>query len=121
METDHYEKHMEKALEWVNRRKVEDVKANFEGYEAPKSYTNQRTDELVSPDISFLDERGVKNYVEIAMKSDTIRKSITKWKLLSTLASVKKGNLYLLTVRGSKSFIVNEVEKCNLDAKIYSL
>ncbi|MEZ5002918.1 MAG: hypothetical protein R2730_07760 [Chitinophagales bacterium] len=121
MDTVVSDKYFEKALQWVNKRKVESVKANYEGYESPKSYTNQRTNETVCPDISFVDERGVKNYVEVAVKSDSIRKTVTKWKLLSTLAGLKNGNLYLLAVRGSKSFVKSEVEKCDLSAKIYSL
>ena len=57
---------------------------------------------------------GTKSYIEIALKTDDMRATISKWKLFGTLAAQKGGKLYLLAARGHKSFAERIVQQHNL-------
>lgn len=109
------------AIEWLNKKSTETVNANFEGYEPPKAFTNSSTQEEVIPDISYVNKMGHKHFVEIALKTDNERKRATRWKLLSLMASMKKGKLHLLAPKGHKMFVQKVVKKNDIQAEIYSL
>ena len=112
-------KFFDKALEWINKRNVESLKVNLEGYEIPNGFKSSRTNEPVIPDMTFLDRHGNKNYVEIAFKQENFWHELTKWKLLSSMASFKKGKLYLLTPKGHKSYITKQIEEHDVKALIF--
>ncbi len=114
-------KYIDKAVDWVNKRKIQSFNANAEGYDQPKPFLNKRTNDYVCPDLSFIDERGNKSYVEIALKKEDLRDTITKWKLLISLAAYKNGKLYLLCPKGHLSFIKKQVETYDLSAIIQSI
>lgn len=114
-------KYIEKAIEWAQRKKFISINANFEGFEAPSPFLNTRTNVAVVPDIVYVDERGNKNFVEVACKQDDFRDVITKWKLLISIASIGNGKLYLLCPKGHLSFIKKQVETYDLSAIIQSL
>lgn len=106
------------ALDWVKRKSSSTVKANIEGYDKPKSYTNTATHEEVCPDISFTSSGGSRNYTEIALKQDDENQLVTRWKLLSMMASLKSGKLFLLAPRGHKAFTEKLVNDYNINAVI---
>lgn len=112
---------MEKAISWTKKRGGESVRVHMEGYDQPKAFLNKRTQEEVMPDISFIAPGGAKHYTEIALKNDQPQKLVTKWKLLSLMASMKQGKLHLLAPKGHKMFTQNLVRKYNINAFIYSL
>ncbi len=114
------DKFIEKAINWAQKKGFSDIRAVHEGFEAPKSFTRKEDESTVTPDLSGL-KTGGKSYVEIALKTDNVQRKITKWKLLSTLASVKGGKLYLLAPRGHKAFTDNLVKTYNIDAKVVSI
>lgn len=115
------EQYLSKAIEWVEGRPIEKMCANYEGYEKPQSFINQATDEEVTPDISFVSKQGIKNYTEIALKSDQKTQLVTRWKLLSTMANLKKGRLFLIAPKGHKMFTQQLVNQYNINAKILSI
>jgi len=109
------------AIEWVNKKSTETINVNFEGYETPKSFKNSATQEEVIPDMLFINKMGHKHFVEIALKTDNERNLATRWKLLSLMASMKKGKLHLLAPKGHKMFAQKVVKKNDIAAEIYSL
>lgn len=109
------------ALDWVKRKSGSSVKANTEGYDKPKSYTNTSTHEEVCPDISFVSMGGSKNYTEIALKQEDENQLVTRWKLLSVMAAMKSGKLFLLTPRGHKAFTEKLVNDYNINAVVHPL
>ncbi|MEL6124119.1 MAG: hypothetical protein AAFQ02_09355 [Bacteroidota bacterium] len=115
------EEHFEKAIQWVKSKTKNEIKARHEGYEDPKSFTNASTDEVVMPDITFTSDRGRKHYTDIVIKSDHPQQLITKWKLLSTMASMKQGKLHLLAPRGHKSFADRLIEQYHIEATVHAL
>jgi hypothetical protein len=114
-------KYIEKAVEWIHKRKIQSFAVNHEGYDQPKPFLNQRTNENICPDLSYIDERGNQIYVEIAIKQDDLRTAVTKWKLLTSLAAQKSGKLYLLCPKGHLSFIQKQVTTYGLSAIINSI
>lgn len=111
---------LEKAIKWAKNKGFQNIKAKTEEYEDPIQFTRNRDEESFMPDITGL-QTGGKSYIEIATKTEDIHRTISKWKLLSTMASMKGGNLFLLAPKGHKTFTENIVKKYNLDAKVVYL
>ena len=112
---------IENAIAWVERKTTTSIKAKAEGYEDPKAFLNQRTKEEVQPDISYETSTGARHYTDIALKHENPQKLVTRWKLLSMLASMKNGKLHLLTPKGHKMFTEKLVRKYNINAFISSI
>lgn len=109
------------AVDWATKKGIGIPKVNFDGYEKPKSYHNSSTDVEVCPDLSFMSMGGAKNYSEIALKQDDEDALITRWKLLSTMANLKRGKLFLLAPRGHKMFTHRLIDAHNINAVIRSI
>lgn len=101
------------AIDWAKGLRLNNIKANYDGYDAPQTFNRADEDISFVPDITGR-KRTSKFYVEIAMKADNTRKMVSKWKLLSTLASMKGGKLYLLAPRGHKAFVERLMDKYQL-------
>jgi hypothetical protein len=115
------EKHMEEAVTWVNKRSIVSMKAISEGYEDPKIFVSKSTKEEIQPDMSFITHSGAKHYSEVALKDDNEKKLVTKWKVLSFLASMKRGKLHLLAPRGHRTFAQKMVNIHKINAVIHTL
>ncbi len=113
--------YLEKAIHWITKKSTTSIKAQLDGYEAPKVFRNKETGEEIQADFSFITQGGAKSYTDIALKSDSPQKLITRWKLLSMMAALKSGKLYLLTPKGHKMFAQRLVDQYNINATIYSL
>jgi len=109
----------EVAINWAKKRGFKKIKANTENYETPFAFKRNEGDPII-PDLTGMQASG-KSYVEIATKSDDKQGVVSKWKLLSTMAQVKGGKLYLLAPRGHKAFTENIVKDYNLEARIISI
>ncbi len=115
------ESYFDQALEWVEKRGSQQIKADKEGYEPPKSYINKTTNESVQPDLTYTTSNGSKHYTDIALKSENPQALVTKWKLLSMMAQLRNGKLHLLAPRGHKSFTTDLVNTYNIDAIVHSI
>ena len=115
------EKYLEKAIQWANRKSIDSLKAICDGYENPKIFTSKSTKEEIQADLSFITHNGAKHYSEVALKNENPKALVTRWKVLSFLASVKKGKLHLLVPNGHKSFTERLVNRHNIDALIHSI
>lgn len=112
---------LQKAVEWVKKKSAFNIKAVIDGYEDPKAFISRTTEEKIQPDVSFQSPGGAKHFSVISTKKSKTRDLITKWKLLSLKASIKRGKLHLLAPRGSKMFTQNLVDKYNINALVYSI
>lgn len=111
---------IEKAVEWVQSKGYNDIKAKTDDFEDPKGFTQSSTESIVAPDITAV-FMGRKHYFDVSLKSDNKRQLVNKWKLLSHLASAKQGKLYLFAPHGHKAFTKRVVEENQLSAEILSL
>jgi hypothetical protein len=112
--------YLEKAIQWTQSKGFFEIKAQLEGFEAPTAFTRKDGEEPIIPDITAV-KTGGKCYVEVATKSDDVQKKISKWMLLSTMASMKGGKLFLLAPRGHKSFTEDIVKGHNISAEVISI
>lgn len=106
-----------KLFDWVRNHRFSDIKANIEGQELPTAYTKPDDEAPYIPDVTGI-KSGVKYYFEVAMKSEDNERIIRKWKLLSTLAEMRQGKLYLFAPKGHKAFVNSVVKERNLHASV---
>ena len=113
---------IEKAVEWAKKRGFVKIKANIENkeFDTPASFVKPGEENPYVPDVTGM-KFGRKNYVEVALKTDNLKRTISKWKLLSTLAKMKNGKLFLLAPRGHKTFAQTIVKERHLNAKVISI
>ena len=116
------DKYLEKAIAWAEKKATISLKATPEGYEDPKVFTSKKSKEEVQADLSFVTHGGAKHFSSIALKEDDPKSLVSKWKLLSFLASMKRGKLHLLAPKGHKAFTQKIVDRYHINnAVIHSL
>ncbi len=110
----------EKAIHWAKKNGFSNIKANTEEYETPAGFTKKGASEAIIPDLSG-NRLGSKSYVEIALKTEVNDDQVSKYKLLSTMASIKSGKLYLLAPKGHKAYVDKMVKQYNISAEVISM
>jgi len=113
--------YLQKAVKWAEKNANASLKSISEGYEDPQIFTSKETQEEFQADISFVTHGGVKHYSVVALKDQDLKKTVTKWKVLSFMASMKKGQLHLLAPNGHKAFAEKLIEKHHINAVIHAL
>ena len=113
--------YLEQAVNWTKQKSFSEIKSIHEDYDSPKTFVNKATDETIQADFSFVSQRGANNFMDIALKTEHPQKLVTRWKLLSLMASLKRGKLFLLAPKGHKHFTQNLVNQYHINAIVYSL
>ncbi|HMP23722.1 MAG TPA: hypothetical protein PKC76_06300 [Saprospiraceae bacterium] len=102
----------------VKPRGYSDIKANLEGYEPPARLSRrEEEDEAYVPDATAV-SYGRKMYFELAVKTDREREVVSKWKLMSRLASAKAGKFFLIAPRGHVAFAQRLVKLYDISAEV---
>lgn len=97
------------------------IKADvLEDYEDPKSLVKASNQDAFTPDITMV-KNGRRFFCDIALKTEKIRRLVSKWRLMETLAAVKESKLYLLVPRGSLSFTKSLVKQYNINTVVVKL
>lgn len=104
------------SVTYLEQRGYEDIKADIEGYDTPKSYSKKGSDVSITPDIVAIKE-GRKHYFDISLKSDKPRLLKSKWLFLNTLSSLKSHRFRLITTRGHYKFTNEMLDDINLNDK----
>ncbi|MFT5248833.1 MAG: hypothetical protein ACI93P_000549 [bacterium] len=112
---------LERAVAWAEKKTTVSLKAISEGYENPQIFISKTTQEEIQADLSFVTQGGVRHYSVIALKNENQKKTVAKWKVLSFLASLKKGNLHLLAPKGHKTYTEQLVKNHDINAVIHAL
>ena len=115
------DRYLRKAVVWAEKKAPISLKSISEGYEDPKIFTSKATQEKIQADLSFVTHGGVKHYSVVALRNKNPKKTVLKWKMLSFLASIKRGKLHLLAPTGHKAFTEKLVNRHHIDAVIHSL
>jgi hypothetical protein len=108
------------VISWAESHGFNNVRANIEGYEKPVSYERANDNLVFTPDVTAVNMY-IKHYLEVAVKTDTNQRSISKWKLLSELAGMKGGKLYLMAPRGHVRFARDIVTQHNIQAEVVQM
>tara|TARA_B100000809_G_C15133528_1_gene529507 strand:+ start:3267 stop:3623 length:357 start_codon:yes stop_codon:yes gene_type:complete len=112
---------LKRAVAWAEKKTTISIKSISEGYENPQVFISKTTQEEIQADLSFITHGGFKHYTVIALKNENQKKTVDKWKMLSFLASMKKGKLYLLAPNGHKAYAEKLVNSHDISAVIHSL
>ncbi|GAB4020727.1 hypothetical protein GCM10028808_63200 [Spirosoma migulaei] len=112
--------YIQRAADWANARGFSDIRANIEGYEKPISYGRQQDGESFIPDVTGK-QFEQKSYFEVMIKTDQVTSIVSKLKLLSQMATVRGGQLYLMVPKGSLPFTKAMVAESRVTAEVINL
>ena len=102
---------------FVSRGGYTEIKASIEGYDTPTALSGKGSEDRVVPDITAL-KRGGRWYIEVVRKDGEVEKTVSKWKLLSTLGKTRSGGLILFAPSGHFAFAERLIKKHDIPAQI---
>ena len=104
------------SITYLENHGFENIKADLDGYETPKSYSKSGSDISITPDIVAVKE-GRKHYFDISLKSKKPRLLKSKWLFLNTLSNLKSSKFKLITKKGHYKFTQEMLDAINLSDK----
>jgi hypothetical protein len=107
---------LEKSIHHLEATGFENIKADMEGYETPKSYTRKDADIKITPDIVAM-KNGRKYFFDISLKSEKPSLLKSKWLFLDALSRMKSNRFRIITTRGHYKFTDSMLEDINLSNK----
>ena len=107
---------LEKSIHHLEATGFENIKADMEGYEKPKSFSRKGAEDKITPDIVAI-KNGRKYFFDISLKSEKPRLLKTKWLFLDTLSRMKSNRFRIITTRGHYKFTDTMLEDINLSNK----
>ncbi|WP_242131499.1 hypothetical protein [Aestuariivivens marinum] len=111
-----YSNILEDSITYLENKGFENIKADLEGYETPKSYLKKGSDIAVTPDIVATKE-GRKHLFDVSLKSEKPKLLKSKWLFLNTLSNLKSYRFKLITTRGHYKFTHEMLDAINLNDK----
>lgn len=109
-----YVAELSQSIQYLENLGYSNIKADFEGYDSPKSYYKKGSNVDVTPDI-VAEKEGRKHIFDLSLKSQKPRLLKSKWLFLNTLSQLKSYRFRLITTRGHYKFTSETVEDINLD------
>lgn len=107
---------LEKSIHHLEATGFENIKADMEGYDTPKSYARKNADIKITPDIVAM-KNGRKYFFDISLKSEKPSLLKSKWLFLDTLSRMKSNRFRIITTRGHYKFTDTMLEDINLSNK----
>ncbi len=108
------------SLAYLEKRGFENIKAEMEGYETPKSYHKKDSDVVITPDI-VAERGGVKHYFEISLKTAAPLLLKSKWQFLDTITRMRNQRFKIITRRGHYKFTDEMLKDLNLEKNLIKL
>lgn len=107
---------LNESVSYLAQRGYENIKADTEGYETPKSFNKMGSNISITPDI-VAEKEGRKHYFELSLKSDKPKLLKSKWLFLNTLSALKSHKFRLITTKGHYKFTNEMLSDINLNDK----
>ncbi len=107
---------LQQSVNHLEARGFNNIKADMEGYETPKSYLKKSTGNNVTPDITAT-KNGIKYFFDISLKSEKPTLLKSKWLFLDTLSRMKSNRFRIITFRGHYKFTDTLLSELNLGNK----
>ncbi len=107
---------LQQSVEHLEARGFNNIKADMEGYETPKSYLKKSSGKAVTPDITAT-KNGIKYFFDISLKSEKPTLLKSKWLFLDTLSRMKSNRFRIITFRGHYKFTDTLLSELNLGNK----
>ena len=105
---------LKESISYLENKGFDNIKADIEGYETPKSYLKKGSDISITPDI-VAEKAGRKHYFEIGLKSDEPTLLKSKWRFLDVLTRMRDDRFKVITRRGHYKFTQDMLDDLNLD------
>lgn len=105
---------LKESLSYLENLGYDNIKADVEGYDTPKSYHKKGSDITITPDI-VAEKAGRKHYFEISLKSEEPILLKSKWRFLDVLTRMKDHKFRIITRRGHYKFTQDMLDDLNLD------
>ncbi len=107
---------LEKSIKYLEAHGFENIRADMEGYEIPKSFIKKSNDSRITPDI-VANKNGRKYFFDISLKSDKPQLLKSKWLFLDTLSRMRSNRFRIITTRGHYKFTDDMLDDINLSSK----
>lgn len=111
---DKYQEELSDSISYLENLGYNNIKADMDGYETPKSYLKKGSDVSVTPDI-VAEKEGRRYLFDLSLKSVKPRLLKSKWLFLNTLSQIKSYRFRLITKRGHYKFSNEITDAINLD------
>ena len=111
---------LEESVAYLENKGFENIKADLEGYETPKSYSKKGSDIVITPDI-VAERGGIKHYFEVSLKSEKPNLLKSKWRFLDVLTRMKNHRFKIITRRGHYKFTNEMLQDLNLEKNLIKL
>lgn len=111
-----YSRFLNDSISYLENLGFENIKADMDGYDRPKSYTKVGSDISITPDI-VAEKNGKKHIFDIGLKSSKPNLLKSKWLFLNTLSNLKSHKFRLITTRGHYKFTNEMLSDINLNDK----
>ena len=111
-----YSRFLNDFINYLENLGFENIKADIDGYDRPKSYTKVGSDISITPDI-VAEKNGRKHIFDIGLKSSKPNLLKSKWLFLNTLSNLKSHKFRLITTRGHYKFTNEMLSDINLNDK----
>ena len=108
-----YASELERSITYIKNLGYENIHADTEGYETPKSYFKKGSKIAVTPDI-VAEKEGRMYIFDLSLKSEKPRLLKSKWLFLNTLSQLKSYRFKLITTRGHYKFSSEIMDDINL-------
>ncbi len=107
---------LEKSIQYLEARGFQNIKADLDGYESPKSFLKKSTGSRITPDI-VANKNGRKYFFDISLKSDKPQLLKSKWLFLDALSRLRSNRFRIITTRGHYKFTDDMLHDINLSSK----
>lgn len=111
---------LKESVTYLKNRGFENIKADVEGYETPKSYIKKDNDVTITPDI-VAERAGIKHYFELSLKSKKPRLLKSKWRFLDVMTRMRNQRFKIITRKGHYKFTNEMLDDLNLQKKLIKL
>ena len=116
----HYQEMLEDSVQYLERRGFENIKADHENYETPKSFVQKKNEQVITPDI-VAEKAGRKFYFELGLKSQKPNLLKSKWRLLDVVSQMKDHRFKVITTRGHYKFTNEMLKDLNLNKELIKI
>lgn len=108
------------SVHYLENKGFENIKADIDGFETPKSYFKKDSDVVITPNI-VAERAGVKHYFEISLKSQPTTNLKSKWRFLEVLTQMRNQRFRIITRRGHYKFTNEMLNDLNLKKDVIKL
>jgi hypothetical protein len=107
---------LEKSINHLATNGFENIQADMDGYETPKTYLRKGSDSKITPD-SVAEKNGRSHFFDISLKSDNQTLLKSKWLFLETLSKIKSASFRVITTHGHIKFTDSMLADIHLENK----